>query len=81
MTSQTENDVTIRNIDDVLLLVFNKGFESLVYRSEVTCVFQVASNGALTISASRGRLKPEVTSPFLIVRLRFPINVQYTTLV
>jgi hypothetical protein len=45
------NDVTSRFIDH--------GF-----RAPVTCVFPLVSNGALSTSAARERLKPEVTSLF-----------------
>jgi hypothetical protein len=45
-------------------LVFNTSFVSIVYHAEVICVFSMVINGGLLISAAKGRIKPEVTSPF-----------------
>jgi hypothetical protein len=43
--------------------------------------FPMVSSGALSISAARERLKPEVTSPSDIVQPRFSFSIQYTLLV
>jgi hypothetical protein len=63
MTSQAGNDVTSRFVDHGFLSVFNTCFASIVYRSQVICVSRVVNNGGLSISAARGRLRPELRSP------------------
>jgi hypothetical protein len=37
---------------------------SILYRFDVISAFVIAENGRKTISAGRGRVKPEVKSPF-----------------
>jgi hypothetical protein len=64
MTSQTGNDATNRFVDHGFLLVFNTCFLSTVYRSQAIGVFLEVNNGRLSISAARGRRRPEVKSPF-----------------
>jgi hypothetical protein len=37
---------------------------SILYRFDITSAFVIAENGRKTISAARGRVRPEVKSPF-----------------
>jgi hypothetical protein len=44
--------------------VFCRHLPSILYRFDVISAFVIAENGRKTISASRGRVRPEVKSPF-----------------
>jgi hypothetical protein len=61
--SETGSDVTSRQSDHDFQLVFNTSFESMAHRLQVICDVSLINNGDLSISAARGRARPEVTSP------------------
>jgi hypothetical protein len=44
--------------------VFCGHLRSILYRFDVISAFVIAENGRKTISAARGRVRPEVKSPF-----------------
>jgi hypothetical protein len=43
---------------------FRRHLPSILYRFDVISAFVIAENGRKTISAARGRARPEVKSPF-----------------
>jgi hypothetical protein len=47
--------------------VFCGHLPSILYRFDVISAFVIAENGRKTISAARGRVRPEVKSPFDIL--------------
>jgi hypothetical protein len=48
----------------VFLFVLYRHLPSILYRFDVISAFVIAENGRKTISAARGRARPEVKSPF-----------------
>jgi hypothetical protein len=44
--------------------MFYRHLPSILYRFDVISAFVIAENGRKTISAARGRARPEVKSPF-----------------
>jgi hypothetical protein len=60
----TGSDVTSRWGDHGFLFVFYRNLPSILYRFDVISAFVIAENGRKTISAARGRVRPEVKSPF-----------------
>jgi hypothetical protein len=44
--------------------VFYRHLPSILYRFDVISTYVIAENGRKTISAARGRVRPEVKSPF-----------------
>jgi hypothetical protein len=48
----------------VSLFVFQRHFPSILCRFDVITAFRHAETGEMTISAARGVLEPEMTSPF-----------------
>jgi hypothetical protein len=60
----TGTDVTSRWSDHGFLFVFYRHLPSILYRFDVISAFVIAENGRKTISAARGRVRPEVKSPF-----------------
>jgi hypothetical protein len=54
---------SIRFFDHGMLLVLKTCFVAIVYRPQVIRVFSKVSDGDLSISAVKGRIKPEITSP------------------
>jgi hypothetical protein len=58
------SDVTGRSSDNSFLFVFLLHLPSILYHSDVIGVFLVAENGGKPISAVRGRVRPQMKSPF-----------------
>jgi hypothetical protein len=64
MTSQTVIDVTWRFFNHGFLFVLNASFMCFVYCLEAICLFSQVHKSGLSISAARGYIKLEFTSPF-----------------
>jgi hypothetical protein len=62
--SETGSDVTSRYSDYVFLFVFCQHFPSILFSFDGVSDFPLAETHDMSISAAKGRTRPEVTSPF-----------------
>jgi hypothetical protein len=54
----------VNRVDHGFLFIFGRHLPSILYRFDVIRAFVIVENGRKTISAARGRVRPEVKLPF-----------------
>jgi hypothetical protein len=68
----------VDRVDHGFLFVFCRHLPSILYRFDVISAFVIAENSRNTISAARGRVRPEVKSPFdSLTRIRYTSALEF----